>query len=252
MKGAVLHQNRGHRAAALIQFGFDHGPRHGPVRVGLQLQNIGLEQDHFQKLLQADLLLGRNLGKDRLAAPGLRHQAVLGERLFDPFRVGVGFVDFIDRHDQGHLGGFGVVDGLDGLGHDPVIGRHHEDDDIRHLRPAGAHGREGLMAGRVQEDDPAVIHLDFVGSDVLGDASRFARRHVGLANRVQQRGLAVVHMPHDGDHRGPGNQVFRALFPFFNQIFDFQPGLFDLIAEIRGHQGCGLGVDGLIDGHHHP
>ena len=40
-----------------------------------------------------------------------------------------------------------------------------------------------------------------VGADVLRDAAGFARRHLGAADVVQQRGLAVVDVAHDGDDR---------------------------------------------------
>ena len=44
-----------------------------------------------------------------------------------------------------------------------------------------------------------VVHV--VGADVLGDAARLARRHLWCADVVEQRGLAVVDVAHDGDHR---------------------------------------------------
>ena len=56
------------------------------------------------------------------------------------------------------------------------------------------------MAGRVQESDDAARRLDVVGANVLGDAARFAGGHLGAADVVKQRGLAVVHVAHDGDH----------------------------------------------------
>ena len=48
---------------------------------------------------------------------------------------------------------------------------------------------------------------DLVGADVLGDAARLARGDVGLADRVEQRGLAVVDVTHDGDDRRARHQV---------------------------------------------
>ncbi len=51
--------------------------------------------------------------------------------------------------------------------------------------------------------------LDLVGADVLGDAAGFAGRHVRLADRVQQRRLAVVDMAHDGDDRRPERRACR-------------------------------------------
>lgn len=47
----------------------------------------------------------------------------------------------------------GVLDGLHRLLHDPVVCRHHEDDDVSDAGSAGSHGGEGGMAGRVQEGD---------------------------------------------------------------------------------------------------
>jgi len=49
-----------------------------------------------------------------------------------------------------------------------------------------------------------VIFCHLIGADMLGDAARLVRRHVGGAQRVEQRGLAVVDMAHDGDHGRPG------------------------------------------------
>ena len=46
-----------------------------------------------------------------------------------------------------------------------------------------------------------------VGADVLGDATRLARLHVGVPDRVEQLGLAVVDVTHHGHHRRPGHQV---------------------------------------------
>ena len=44
--------------------------------------------------------------------------------------------------------------------------------------------------------------LHVVRADVLGDAAGFAGSDLGAADVVQQRGLAVVDVAHDRDHRG--------------------------------------------------
>ena len=49
----------------------------------------------------------------------------------------------------------GVVDRLDRLRHDAVVGGDDEDGDVGHLRAARAHRGEGLVAGRVEEGDLA-------------------------------------------------------------------------------------------------
>jgi hypothetical protein len=40
--------------------------------------------------------------------------------------IGLVLVDLVHRHDQRHFGRLGVVDRLDGLRHDAVVGGHHQ------------------------------------------------------------------------------------------------------------------------------
>ena len=46
-----------------------------------------------------------------------------------------------------------------------------------------------------------VVVVDLVGADVLGDATGLAGGDLGLADRVQQRCLAVVDVAHDRHDR---------------------------------------------------
>ena len=48
---------------------------------------------------------------------------------------------------------------------------------------------------------------DLVGTDVLSDAASLCRRHVGVPDRVEQLGLAVVDVAHHGHHRWPCDEV---------------------------------------------
>ena len=172
----------------------------------------------------------------------------------DPLRVGVGLVDLVDGDDQRNLGGLGVRDGFHGLRHDAVIGRHHQHDDIRHLGAAGAHGGEGRVAGGVDEGDLAAErrgHL--IGADMLRDAAGFAGDHVGLADGVEQRGLAVVDVAHDGHDR-------RALLLVVVHIARVEQALFhvrlghalDGVPEFFGDQLGAVGIDHVGDLVHLP
>ncbi len=93
-----------------------------------------------------------------------------------------------------------MVDRLARLRHDAVVGRDDEHDDVGDLGAAGAHQRERLVAGRVEEDHAAAVaDVDVVRADVLRDAAGLALGDARLADRVEQRGLAVVDVAHDGD-----------------------------------------------------
>jgi hypothetical protein len=162
-------------------------------------------------------------------------------------------VDFVDGDDQGHFGGAGVFDGLDGLRHHAVIGGDHQNHDVGHAGAAGAHGGEGLVAGGVDEGDLVAGgrgHL--VGADVLGDAAGLAGRDVGFAQGVQQAGLAVVDMAHDGDDRRAGQQVRVGVSGAFEADFHVRVGdAAGAVAEFGDDQFGGVGVDRLGDGGHH-
>ena len=146
------------------------------------------------------------------------------------------------------------MNGLDRLRHDAVVCRHHQHDEIRHLRTAGPHRREGGVARRVDEGDfrpRRRSHL--VGADVLGDAARFARGDFGRADRIEQRGLAVIDMTHDGDDRRARHEI-RRIVRRVEQAF-FHVGFRDAadrMPHLFGHELGGIGVDHVGDLHHLP
>ena len=96
-----------------------------------------------------------------------------------------------------------MVERLDRLRHHAVVGGHDQHDDVGGLRTTGPHGREGLVAGRVDERDLPPIVVGLIGPDVLGDAAELAADHIRSPDGVQQQRLAVVDVAHDGDHRRP-------------------------------------------------
>ena len=72
------------------------------------------------------------------------------------------------------------------------------------------------MTGGVDEGDRALLAVDLggdlVGADGLGDAAGLPGHHIGLADGVQQLGLAVVDVTHHGHHRRPGREILLATF----------------------------------------
>ena len=126
-------------------------------------------------------------------------------------RVGRRYVDLVDRDHDRDAGGLGVVERLDRLRHHAVVGRDHQDRDVGRLRTTGTHGGERLVARGVDEGDPTLVAVDLggdlVGADVLRDATGLLGDHVGVAQRVEQLGLSVVDVTHDGDDRRAGREV---------------------------------------------
>ena len=252
-QGAVLHQNRRHRAAADIELRLDHRTLGGAVGVGLQFEDLGLQRDRFQKLVEPVTLDRRNLDVLHVARHLLDDHLVLKQVGPHLVGVGIGAVDLVDRHDHRHLGRLGVVDRLDGLRHHRVVGGHHKHHDIGHLRAAGPHRGEGGVARRVEErQDLTVLRRHLVGADVLGDAAGLAGHDLGIADRVEKRGLAVVDVAHHGDHRRARLEGLRILvLDAVDHVFDVGVrDAHDLVAEFLDDQFGGIGVDGLVLGRH--
>lgn len=67
-----------------------------------------------------------------------------------------------------------MLDGLDRLVHDAVVGRHHQDDDVSGVGSAGSHGGEGSVTRSVQEGDLLTCRqLDWKKKNSLFDVSLF-------------------------------------------------------------------------------
>ncbi len=248
MERAALDENRGDGAAALVELGLDDRAFGGAVRIGLELEHFRLEQDRFQQLVEIGAVQRRDLDVEHLAAHGFDEDLVLQQ--FGAHAVGVdaGLVDLVDGDDQRNIGRLGVIDRLDGLRHDAVIGGHDQHDDIGDPRAARSHGGEGGVAGGVDEGDLLAVLLDLVGADMLGDAAGLAGDHIGLADGVEQRRLAVVDMAHDGDDRRTRLEIGRIVGLGKEPEFDVRLGDAAYgVSHFLGNQLRQVGVDDVVD-----
>ena len=95
-----------------------------------------------------------------------------------------------------------------------------------------------------------------VGADVLGDAADFPLGYFGVLDGIQQRGLAMVYVTKDGDHRRADHQlgfVFRA-GPFRSRALGSggRLGHAGADSQCSAHQSGHLIVDHLVHGRHDP
>ena len=198
-------------AAVLVELGLDDRADGRALRVGLELLEVGDEQDHLDQLVEPDAGPRRDGHERRVAAVLLDDDAGLGQLGLDPVGVRIGLVDLVEGDDDRHLGRLRVADRLERLGHDAVVRRDDDDRDVGHLRAAGTHRRERLVARRVEEDDALAVVGDLARADVLGDAAALAGRDLGRPDRVEEARLAVVDVAHHGDDRGARLKVSRVV-----------------------------------------
>ena len=185
-----------------------------------------------------------------MAAPLLRDQPVVGQLLPHPLPVGVRQVDLVDGDDDRNFRLLGVVDGLDGLGHDAVVRGDHQDDDVGDLCAARPHGGECLVARRIEEGDLLFVHLDRVGADMLGDAAEFLA--ATLVFRMASRSFVLPWSTWPmtvtiGGRRSESSGLSSSLLDdgFIEEGNDIHLG-----AVFRGEDLGGFGVDHLVDGRH--
>ena len=144
-----------------------------------------------------------------------------------------------------------MIDSLLRLRHDVVVRRNNDNGNIRHLCATGTHGRKRLVSRSIQEGDmtPA-FQRHVIGTDMLRDTSGFSGNHVRLAYIVEQRGLTMVDMPHDGHNRRARYQIFLIVFFLIHRFGNFRTDILRLETELFGHQINGLGIQALVDRDH--
>ena len=104
-----------------------------------------------------------------------------------------------------------MVQRLNGLRHDAIVSGNNQDGDVGYLSTTSTHRREGFVTGGVNEGDQAigafVVSVNLVGTNVLGNSTRFAGNNVCFTNGIQQTCLTVVNVTHHGDNWRTWNEI---------------------------------------------
>ncbi|MNZ67818.1 hypothetical protein D3C78_860740 [compost metagenome] len=248
-QGTVLNQDGRHRATALVQARFDNHATTWSGRGSGQLEDLGLQQDSFEQLVDAGTHLRRNLDERSITTPVLGGHAFDGQFVADAIDIGTRLVDLVHRNHQRNASCLGMLNGFAGLRHHAVVRRHHQDDDVGSLGTTGTHCGERSVAWGIEEGDHAAVGFHVVGTDVLGNTTGFASGNLGTTDVVEQRGLTMVNVTHDGNDR-------RTRFDFTFELQRFGQGVFQggiadqghFVAQFFGDQLSGFLVEHLVDG----
>ena len=148
---------------------------------------------------------------------------MLGELGAHAIGLGVGLVDLVHRDDDRHAGracACWIASMVCGM--TPSSAATTSTTTSVALAPRARMAVNAAWPGRIEERDHAFRRFHVVRADVLRDAARFARRHLRAADVVEQRGLAVVDVTHDGDDRrtrlGTRSRALFALQIFFDLV----------------------------------
>ena len=252
MQCAVLDKNRSDGASALVKACLYNRTLCGAVGVSFKLFHLSYEGNHFKQVVKTFLCLCGNGNTGCVAAPFLGNKLVFGKLLLNLLGVSAHLIHFIDSDDYRNARRLGVVDSLNGLGHDSVVSRDNKNSDIGYLSAASAHGGERLVSGGVEEGDGLAVYLNAVRADVLGDSARFTRGYVGVADSVENRGLAVVDVTHNNNNGRSADEVGLVVLAVVdNFLLDCNNDLFfNLCVELHGDKRGGVEVDCVGSGNH--
>ena len=232
MQRALLDQDIGHRAAALVEHGFQNKASCLSVGICLELHDIRSQKDRLQQVFDPVSGLCGDFDELRGAAPFRGDQLIFSELLLDTLGICAVLIDLVDSDHDLDTGCFRVVDSFNRLRHDTVIGRDDQNGDIGGIGAAHTHGCESLMTGCIKEGDIPSVDGDHVSADGLRDAAGLLAGDACAADGIQKGGLAVVDMAHDTDDGRTGNHLGLVLFLFAEQLFDHVDLLLFLAQDI--------------------
>ncbi len=153
LERTVLNKNCCNGTAALVKLGFDNGALCLTVGVCFELFYFGGEDNHFQKVVNTDVLLCGNIDARNVAAPFFGNKSLLGKLLLNSVGVRTLFIYLIYRNDDADIGSLGVVYCLNCLRHDAVVRRNNDNRNVGNLCAAHTHSGECLVTGSVKEGD---------------------------------------------------------------------------------------------------
>ena len=154
LERAALDQHRRHRAAALVELGFDHHAVGGAIGIGLELEHFGLQQDRFLELVEVGPLGRRDLDRLDFAAQLLDLDlvaAAVRSARGSGSAPGLSILLMATMIGTPAALAWAIASLVCGM--TPSSAGHDQHDDVGHLGAARAHGGEGLVARRVEEGD---------------------------------------------------------------------------------------------------
>ena len=173
----VLHQHRRNRTTASIQPRFDYDTLGRCFVNCRQFQQFRLQRYRFQQFVHAFPGDRRDLLELHVTAPSFWHQILRRQLIGHAIRVSAFKIHLVDRNNDRHLRRLCVLNRFNRLRHHSVISSNHKNHDIGHFRTACTHRGKCRVSGRINKGDLTVFSRHAVGTDMLGDATGFARGH---------------------------------------------------------------------------
>ena len=250
MERTVLHEQRSHVSASLVQRRLNDRSFRTTFGVRLKVEQLGFQQHLLQQFINTRSFLCGNLLALVFTAPVFDEDVHVTQLLTNLIGVSTGFIHFVDSKHHRYARRLRVVDGLNRLWHDSIVGSDDDDGDIRHFRTTCTHsGKRSVTRGIEERDMLSVLQFDVISTDMLGDTTCLTGDDVRITDVVQERSFAVVNVTHDGDDRATRLHVFIVdHLVGINLLHHFSRYILGRKTELFGHEVDGLGIETLVDG----
>ena len=252
MERTILHEHSSHIATTFVERRLDDRALGTAVWIGFEFEHLGFEKHFLKEFEHAFTLLSRDMLALVRTTPILYEDIHVGELLLDLIWVSTWFIALVDSENHWHTSCLRVVDSLDSLWHDRIVGSHNDNRNIRHLRTAGTHGSKRLVTRSIEESDVlTILQLHVIRTNVLGDTTCLTSNHVGITDMVEERCLTVVYVTHDGyDWAAFGDILFVDNLIGIDFLNHFGRNELSREAKLLGNEVDGFCIKALVDTNH--
>src|SRR5690606_21854937 len=113
--------------------------------------------------------MGRNFHKLGVTTPGFRDHAFRYQLVFDAVRISGRLVALVDGDNDRYFRSAGVHDRVFSLRPHAIIGGDYQENSVRRLGSAGAHGGKRGVAGGIQEGNFTTAGGYAISTDMLSN-----------------------------------------------------------------------------------
>ena len=202
LQRAALDEHGDDGAAARVELGLDDHAGGLGVRVGLELLDLGEQQDRLRAGRRGSVLVLAETSTNIVSPPhssGCRPRLVISVRTRSGCAPSLSILLTATRIGTSAAFAWSIASRV--CGFTPSSAATTITAMSVTWAPRARMAVNASWPGVSRKVIGLVVVVDLVGADVLGDAAGLARGHLGLADRVQQRRLAVVDVAHDRDDR---------------------------------------------------
>ena len=193
-------------------------------------------------------MLSRNVLRLIFTTPLFNKIIHRSKRFFNLIRVSTWFIYFVDSKHDRHTSSRCVVDSLNSLRHDIVVGSYNDDSDIGNLSTTSTHSSKRFVTRSIEECDMTTILQSYVVStNVLCDTTSLTSDNVRFTNVVKQRSFTVVNVTHHSNDWWTWEKIFFAIFLFLNSINNIGRNKLCLETKFIGNDIDSFGIETLVD-----